>query len=177
METSGFVPRNSGDISRATWRRGRPPLPAGRPVLPVTSENREKLLQQFFHWLETIGVQPLTVFHEPQRHLQQINDLLNRYGRCLYFGGRPYNHYAETVNAVSAYRPAIRRSLQGAWDLAFAWVHDEKPTHHLAMPWQLLLAMLTVSLCWGWTSFAGGLALSFGALLRPGDFWVQSVVI
>ena len=170
METSGFVPRNPGDISRATWRRGRPPLPAGRPVLPVTSENREKLLQQFFHWLETIGVQPLTIFHELQRHLQQINDLLNRYGRCLYFGGRPYNHYAETVNAVSAYRPAIRRSLQGAWDLAFAWVRDEKPTHHLAMPWQLLLAMLTVSLCWGWTSFAGGLALSFGALLRPGEF-------
>ena len=49
-------------------------------------------------------------------------------------------------------------------------MRDEKPTHHLAMPWQLLLAMLTVSLCWGWTSFAGGLALSFGALLRPGEF-------
>eukprot|EP00435_Cladocopium_sp_Y103_P027343 s4606_g6.t1 len=170
MDDSGFLPRNAGDMSRATLRRQKPPLPAGRPVLPVTSENRERLLQQFFHWLRTLGIQPETIFSEPHEHLQLINDLLNRYGRCLYFGGRPYNHYAETINSVSAFRPSVRRSLQGAWDLAYAWVRDEKPTHHIAIPWQLLLAMLTVSLCWGWTSFAGGLALSFGALLRPGEF-------
>ena len=29
---------------------------------------------------------------------------------------------------------------------------------------------VAVSLMWGWTSFAAGLALCWGALLRPGEF-------
>lgn len=76
MDNSGIDPRNSGDVSRAATRRNRPPLPMGRPVLPVTSENRERLLQHFCHWLEAIGVSHHDVFHEPRGRLQLINDLL-----------------------------------------------------------------------------------------------------
>ena len=165
-----FRPRNPGDVSRAAARRNRPPLPPGRPVLQVTSDNRAKLLNAFFEWLATLDIDSVELLEEPHKHLQRINDLLNRYGRGLYFGGRPYGHYCETINALASYRPSIKRSLQGAWDLAFGWVRDEKPNHHIAMPWQLLLAMLTVSLSWGWVHFAGGLALCFGSLLRPGEF-------
>ena len=43
-------------------------------------------------------------------------------------------------------------------------------SHHIATPAQILLSMLTDSLLWGWTAFAGCLALSFGGLLRPGEF-------
>ena len=170
MDAPSFMPRNSGDVARAASRKLRPDLPQGRPVLQLTSENRGKLLQQFFLWLRSLGIEPDEILTEPQEHLQHINDLLNRFGRGLYFAGRPYGHYCETINALSAYRPTLRRSLQGAWDLAFAWVREEKPDHHLAMPWQLLLAMLSVALVWGWNNFAGGLALAFGALLRPGEF-------
>ena len=170
MEDELLFPRNSGDVARAASRRDRPELPTGRPVLQGTSDNRQKLLDQFCNWLSTLNIDAAAIFSEPHQHLQLINDLLNRYGRVLYGAGRPYGHYCETINAVVSHRPSLRRSLQGAWDLAFAWVRDEKPTHHVAMPWQLLLSMITVALCWGWAQMAGGLALSFGALLRPGEF-------
>lgn len=42
------------------------------------------------------------------------------------------------------------------------------------MPWQVLLGMLTVSPTWGWTFFAGALALAWGALLRPGEIFASS---
>ena len=93
-----------------------------------------------------------------------------RYGRNLYSVGRPYNHYAETINAVAPKRPAVKRLLQEAWNLAFAWVRDEPPVHHIALPWQILLAAITVSLSWGWLDMAGMMALSWGALLRVGEF-------
>ena len=165
-----MFPRNAGDRLRQLNRAGRPELPEGRPVLQITSSNRDKLLSQFWRWLQSIGVDPEVLFEEPQLHLQQLNNLLTRFGRQLYASGRPYNHFAETLNAVSAYRPVVKRSLQRAWDLGFAWVREERPEHHLSMPWQILLAMLTTSLLWGWASVSGGIALCFGALLRPGEF-------
>ena len=38
------------------------------------------------------------------------------------------------------------------------------------MPWQILLAALTVCFSWGWLDMAGMLALMWGALLRVGEF-------
>ena len=50
--------------------------------------------------------------------LTLLNRLLELYGRELFRAGRPYNHYAETLNAVSSRRPRLRRCLQQAWNLA-----------------------------------------------------------
>ena len=61
--------------------------------------------------------------------------------------------------------------LQGAWDVGYAWIRAEPGSHHTALPPQVLLAMISVSLVWGWVSFAGCLALGFGALLRPGEIF------
>lgn len=60
--------------------------------------------------------------------------------------------------------------MQGSWDLAFQWMQAEPTAHHVAMPWQVLLAMTTVCLMWGWLPLAGALCLMWGALLRPGEF-------
>lgn len=46
--------------------------------------------------------------------IEAVNLLLERYGRELYRAGCPYGHYSETVNAVSAKRPSVRRLLQPA---------------------------------------------------------------
>ncbi len=59
--------------------------------------------------------------------------------------------------------------LQGAWDLGYAWVREEPGNHHIAMPHQITLAMITVALMWGWIRLAGIIALGFSALLRPGE--------
>ena len=95
--------------------------------------------------------------------------MLERYGRAQYKAGRPYGHYAETINAVSAKRPRIRRSLQQAWDLAYAWLRKEPPIHHVALPWHAMLALLTTAIAWGWTREAGVIALSWGGITRIGE--------
>ena len=71
---------------------------------------------------------------------------------------------------MTSCKPALKRQVQQAWNLAFAWVRDEPSTHHVAMPWQVLLACLSTCLIWGWLDLAGMLALSWGASLRVGEF-------
>lgn len=59
--------------------------------------------------------------------------------------------------------------MQGSWDLAYSWMASEPTCHHVAMPWQVLLAMVSACLLWGWLPLAGVLSLSWGALLRAGE--------
>ena len=49
------------------------------------------------------------------------------YGRASYRVGRPYNHFAETINALSARKPNLRRHLQVA-------LQQEPSGHDVAMP-------------------------------------------
>ena len=95
--------------------------------------------------------------------------MLEKYGRELYRSGHPYGHYSETLNAVSGRRPRVRRFLQPAWDIAYGWLRQEPPVHHLALPWQALLSLITTSWMWGWNRVAGILALSWGGVTRIGE--------
>ena len=63
----------------------------------------------------------------------------------------------------------LKRQVQQAWDVAFAWLREEPPVHHTAMPWQILLALISTAFCWGWIEEAGVLALAWGGLLRIGE--------
>ena len=97
--------------------------------------------------------------------------LLCRFGRQLFEAGKTYNQYAKTINSITSIRPSLRRQMQGAWDLGYAWMRQEPSQHHLAMPGVVLLSMITTALMWGWVSFAGCLALGWGSLLRPGEIF------
>eukprot|EP00435_Cladocopium_sp_Y103_P031603 s2642_g8.t1 len=161
-------PRDAGDKRRASTR-GDLELPEGRPVLGQTQKQRDRLLVGFEEWLKEEGfsLQELLFVAEPD--IETLNIQLERFGRSLFRAGRPYNHYAETINALSGKRPRIRRSLQQAWDLAYAWLRSEPPTHHLALPWQVLLSLLSTAFFWGWPLVAGIIALSWGGLTRIGE--------
>ena len=139
-------------------------------MLGVTSQLRSSYISQFEEWLFGHGVRLEVLLENSATRVDDINRWLVSYGRCLYGVGRPYNHFAETINAVSAKKPALRRQLQEAWNFAFAWVRDEPTTHHIAIPWQVLLACISVSLIWGCVDLAGMLALTWGAVLRVGEF-------
>lgn len=165
-----LFPKNPGEIARAASRASRPELPTGRPVLPTTSSLRQRYLNEFFQWAAEEGVDLAYMLDNHVSCIDELNILLSRYGRLLYSNGKTYNQFAETLNGITSLKPAIRRLLQGAWDLGYAWVRMEPSSHHIAMPAQILLSMLAVSLMWGWTAFAGCLALGFGGLLRPGEF-------
>lgn len=165
-----LIPRNAGDFHRQLLRSSRPPLQEGRPVLGVTNQHREFYIKQFEDWLLSQGLVLEQLLANHISSIDLINELLVKFGRVLYAIGRPYNHYAETINAVAARKPIVRRQLQEAWNLAYAWVRDEPSVHHIALPWQILLAAISLCFTWGWVDLAGMLALSFGALLRVGEF-------
>ena len=164
----GMRPRNVGDQSCAARRAGRP-LEYGRPVLAVTRSNRAKLLEAFAGWLEAQGIFLQMLLDESFGNPERLVTFLVRYGSELYDAGRPYSHYAETINAVGAAKPTVRRLLSGAWDLAFSWLREEPYEHHVACPFQIMLAILSVSLVWGWPQVAGVVALSWGAVCRIGE--------
>ena len=144
-------------------------LQDGRPVEAGTRKRREKLLADFALWLSglDVGFDRLLVDSLSGAHL--LNKYLVQYGRRLFEAGWPYSHYSEVINAIAAQEPLLRRSLQPAWDLAFAWMREEPHTNHVAMPWQLLLAAIATALIWGWPRVAGILALTWGGVLRIGE--------
>ena len=152
-------PVTHAEKAKADLRRGAGPIPVGRPVLPVTGTMRRKLGTIGFEWM-------LDHHYET---IDEINLVLARYGRLLYDAGKSYNSYAELLNSITSWKPAIRRLLQGAWDLGYSWKRLEPGEHHVALPPQVLLSMLTTAIYWGWLRFARCLAIGFAGLLRPGE--------
>ena len=161
-------PRSTADKTRADRRKGLE-LDDGRPVLDKTKKEGARLLGSFASWLEDLGTSLNELLDPKVLDIESINLTLERYGRQLYKSGRPYNHYAEAINAVSSKRPSIRRVLQGAWDLAYTWLREEPPVHHVALPWPILLAAVVTSSLWGWFDVAAILCLSWGGLTRIGE--------
>eukprot|EP00435_Cladocopium_sp_Y103_P013722 s2211_g3.t1 len=164
-----LFPRTAGERSKAAFRQARPPVPAGRPVLPVTTKRREQLLNEFFIWATEEGLDVLELFENHHRYIDDINLVQERYGRTLYECGRSYGKYAETINAITSWKPAIRRMLQGAWDFGYGWCRHEPSTHHSAMPGPIALAVISTCIIWGWTRLAGSIAIMWAGLLRPGE--------
>ena len=160
--------RSGADLRRAGERRGVP-LIEGRRVLPATSQNREHLVSAFLAWTIEEGLDWEFLMQSSHAYIDEINAILAAYGRLLYQVGRPYNHFAETLNGIAMKKPSLRRQLQAAWNVAYGWVQQEPGSHHAALPPQVLIALLATSLLWGWTRVAGCLALAFGAILRPGE--------
>lgn len=165
-----LAPRNSGDLLRQQQRSLRPPLQEGRPVLSVTTQQRSSFITLFEAWLGSLGHSLEFLLENHFTQIDLLNKLLVQFGRALYASGRPYNHYAETINAIAARKPVVRRQLQEAWNLAYSWVREEPSIHHVAMPWQILLSAISVCLVWGWVDVAGMFALTWGSLLRVGEF-------
>ena len=151
----------AGDLRRAGSRAVEAPLPQGRFVTTQTGNLREGLLRLFLNWIDSQGVDSSEIFENSYHTVEDINTLLAAYGRFCFEQGKTLNRYSETINAVASWKPHLRRVLQGAWDVSYAWARREPPVHRLSVPSQVLMAMLAVALCWGWT----------GGLLRPGEIF------
>ncbi len=161
-------PRDRGDVRRAADRSGLW-LTDGRPVQPKTKDNRDALLSKLDEWLRTTGFTLPGLIDASEPDVDKINNLLESYGRELFRAGRPYNHSAETLNGISSRRPRLRRCLQQAWNLAVAWLREEPGSHHVAIPWQCLVALVATAWTWGWIDVAGILVLSWGGVTRIGE--------
>jgi hypothetical protein len=112
---------------------------ARRLVLTVTNQHRESLGSQFESWVRSLGFSLDDILANHQQRIDDLNSLLVRYGRCLYSSGRPYNHFAETTNAVSL------RKL-GIWHLP-SDTNFQIPLY--CFPLQLVINVLTGYSCPG----------------------------
>ena len=164
-----ILAQTPGERARAAARLLQPELPLGRPVTAATTSLRNRYWEFFRAWTDELQIPLDIMLDNHHQYIDELNFLLARYGRVLYSKGKSYAQYAETINSLADRKPAIRRMLQGAWDLGYAWVKQEPSQHHIAMPVQVLVSMIVVALAWGWVEIAGCLALGFGALLRPGE--------
>ena len=159
---------NVGDERRASRRSGVE-LVADRAVRAHTRTRRETLLDDFDRWLQQWGWSLQTAVDARDADSEFLARLLVQYGRELYYAGKPYGRFSETINGISARRPAFRRQLTQAWDLAFAWVADEPSVHHAPIPKAVLLALCGLALLWGWPSEAAIFMMSWSGLLRIGE--------
>jgi hypothetical protein len=149
MEASSVAERRRAAMRTATVLTG------DHVILDATRNRRKKLLKQFHVWLwSNQGVSLRFLLQDKPPDPERISEWLVAYGRELFRTGKAYGIFAETINSVSAARPAIRKQLTLAWDYALSWVADEPFHHRPAMPASVLLAILAVALLWGWVEEA-----------------------
>eukprot|EP00438_Fugacium_kawagutii_P024998 Skav224819 [mRNA] locus=scaffold613:5807:6922:+ [translate_table: standard] len=164
-----LVPESTGDFDRA-HRRQDVILVAGRVVKQQTRARRDVLLEDFDSWLVQFAKITLReLLDSGSLEPERVSDLLVAYGKQLYYAGKPYGRFSETINAVAWRKPNLRRNLVAAWDLAFCWVTDEPHTHHPAMPLVVVLAVSCLALLWGWPNEAAIFLLTWCGLLRVGE--------
>lgn len=164
-----LTPAGADERSRAARRFGTT-LQADRVVLQQTRDRRGKLLSDFDAWLgEHLRVTLECLLDTLPLDCDAIAEALVAYGKDMYNSGKSYGRYSETINAVVARKPTLRRQIGQAWDLAFNWVVDEPHDHHTAMPLSIMLAAVSLALLWGWGREAGLIALMWAGVLRVGE--------
>ena len=162
-------PRNAEEVRRAD-RRSTVKLAADRVVRPQTRTRRDQLLDQFAEWLfQKAHLTIAELVDSKEADPESIAEWLVLYGRELFYAGRAYGRYSETINAIASRRPAFRRHLTAAWDLAFSWVTDEPSSHRPALPVTLLLAISTLALLWGWARESAIFLMAWCGILRIGE--------
>ena len=144
LTSISLISCNVAATSHAMQLSAMPMYPAGtderqraerRPTVRLVADRavrsrREVLLGKFDSWL---GVKASTTLSEliegREVDPEQISNLLVEYGKELFYAGKSYGRFAETINGINAKRPILKRQLAAAWNLAFAWVADEPHTH------------------------------------------------
>ena len=145
---SAMEPVSTVERERAAHRGGN--LAATRVARKATIDAREKLLNDFRSWH---GMQLSILLTSKPPDPEEICRWLVCYGQEMYRAGKAYGKYAETINV----RPAVRKMLAPAWDLAFAWLADEPYQHHQAMPISIY------SMCYIWVFFETFLEVQFAS--------------
>ena len=114
-------PATRGEQLKSDLRKGLGPIPQGRPVSPRRGLRELACWKTFCSGIVRKGVDFQWMIQNHHQCIDEINIVVQRYGRLLYEAGKSYNSYAELINALTSWKPAIRRLMQGAWDLGYTW--------------------------------------------------------
>ena len=164
-------PANKDEACRAERRAGNASQ-ADRVVLQSTRNRRDHLLIAFDRWLnEHLRTTLEEILAPASLVFEFISEALVAYGKALYESGKAYSRYAETINAITARRPGLRRNVAACWDLAFNWIVDEPHEHNKAIPQSILVALVGLALLWGWSREAALFAMGWAGVLRIGEIF------
>ena len=115
-------------------------------------------------------MQPLDVFLDAAgRDPTELNVILCSFVRSFWRSGAPYGRASETVNAVAAAKPSLKRLLQSVWDLLRQWEDAEPGEHNVACPRSVLGAFAALAMLRGWARVGVLLVTMFSAILRPSE--------
>ena len=162
-------PSNAAEHERAL-ARSHVQLAADRVLKKQTRDRRYTLINNFRQWLWTEhGVSFRCLMQERPLDGEKISNWLVAYGRAMFNSGKAYGQYSETINGISMLRPALKKQLVSAWDLAYAWVADEPYQHHPALPISVMMSMVVIAILWGWPYEAAVISLTWAGVLRIGE--------
>ena len=169
------ISANGAEETRRAQRRSGVQLHVDRVVREKTRSNRQFLLNQFAEWVaENTRITLNDLLFSNEYDAEFIAEVLTAYGKEMFYSGKAYGRFAETINSVTSARPALRKQLAAAWDLAFNWIADEPRDHHPALPVSILLAISGLALLWGWVREASIFLLSWAGLLRVGEVFAAT---
>eukprot|EP00435_Cladocopium_sp_Y103_P046805 s630_g13.t1 len=166
----GAMEPATADERRRAEIRGDFRLPADRDIRRQTRSQRNILVARFRSWLrQSHGVSLFGLLNGKPLDGERMSYWLAEYGRDMYRAGKAYYQFSEPINGLAMMRPALKKQLGAAWDVAFSWLIDEPHDHHPALPVSVLLASLTLALGWGWPLVAAVLALAWTGIMRIGE--------
>jgi hypothetical protein len=147
--------------------RPRVNLQFERGLTSQVKSSRAKLFARFTAWVWEM--RSLSVAEFFLKGAEVADQILADYGQMSYESGLSLHDYSETINAVLDVQRTWRRVIQKSWDVARSWRRLAPLNSHRPIPVQILLAMQSVALLWGWWDFAGAIGIAFFGLLRPGE--------
>ena len=94
-------------------RRAQVTLVPGRAILPQTRNRRDVLLDHFEKWLYPIAGFGLAELVDARTvDPEEVSEWLIMYGKELFYSGKAYGRYPETINGITARRPGSENSSQ-----------------------------------------------------------------
>lgn len=161
---AGDIERNPGPESMGPRKyQPRGPLDLNVGFSQATAARMEMCLKDFSNWL---GLD----LDDALASAEVANLALRAYGMELFAGGFPRYKFVYAVTGVQHLRPEFRMQLAGAWQVDKCWQIHEPGQCRAVLSVPMLRAAISLSLLWGWCTFAALVAIGFAGMLHPNEF-------
>ena len=136
-------------------------------VARTTLQRYGQMYQAANIWLLDAGLPSLAALAGGD--LAVASEVLTAYLQHMYNEGRPYSHATFTLAAIQYFHRRMWGQLRGAWAAVRTWKMAEPGELRSPIPVLVVWALMTLALSQHGVQLAALLAVTFHALLRPGE--------
>ncbi|CAE7400109.1 unnamed protein product, partial [Symbiodinium microadriaticum] len=160
---AGDVERNPGPFHSGE-PRGHLDMEGGFAV--STRHKMDKALSAFSVWLEaTFSLSLAAVLSSAPAAAAA----LRTWGLYLYSSGQPRYLLVYAITGVQDCHPVFRSHLSPAWQVDRKWQQAEPGECRPVISQPILLAAVSLALCWGWCDWAAVTLVGFLCMLHPSE--------